>query len=49
MNDDFVPFDHMRRRVETTLKASDAVPDSVYLVRDLFGKVRISVVGQPRN
>ena len=43
MNDAFVPFDRMRRRVETALEASDAVPDTVYLVRDLFGKVRISV------
>lgn len=48
MTDNFIPFDDMRRRVEDVLEqmGAEAVPgwiDRVYLVRDLFGKLRISV------
>ncbi len=48
MRDDFIPFDDMRRRVEEAIAgfAAGAVPDGIgrlYLVRDLLGKLRISV------
>ena len=46
MNDEFTPFDEMRHKVSKTLSAawtSLAVVERVYLVRDLFGRVRISV------
>ena len=42
-NDSFVSFDAMQQRVVDMLE-SDAIPDEItpiYLVRDLFGKVRI--------
>ena len=45
MNNSFVSFDAMQQRVVDMLK-SEAIPDEatpIYLVRDLFGKVRISV------
>ena len=45
MNDSFVSFDAMRQRVVDMLK-SEVIPDEItpiYLVRDLFGKVRILV------
>ena len=45
MNDSFVSFDAMQKRVVNMLK-SEAIPDEIapiYLVRDLFGKVRILV------
>ena len=45
MNDDFISFDDVRRRVGDVLKA-EAVPGKagpLYLVRNLFGRVRISV------
>ena len=45
MNDGFVSFDTMQQRVVDMFK-SEAIPDEIapiYLVRDLFGKVRILV------
>lgn len=45
MNNSFVSFDAMQQRVVGMLK-SETIPDEItpiYLVRDLFGKVRISV------
>ena len=52
MNDQFVPFDEVVDRVIDTIDTlgdilSDAVP--VYLVRDLYGKVRISVSEDVRS
>ena len=48
MTDDFIPFDDMRRRVGDAIAAlgEGAVPDGIgrlYLVRDLLGRLRISV------
>ena len=46
MNRDFVPFDDMRRRVLAAFETLEAIPEaihSLYLVRDLRGRVRISV------
>ena len=46
MKHDFVPFDHIRKLVAAAIAASGPVPDRidrVYLVRNLYGKVRISV------
>ena len=46
MNDKFVPFDAMRSRVVDVLRTSGTMPegvDRVYLIRDLFGRVRITV------
>ena len=45
MNDAFIPFDDLPRRVIDVLKAETA-PDKacpLYLVRNLYGKVRVSV------
>ncbi|MDE0060090.1 MAG: AAA family ATPase [Defluviicoccus sp.] len=47
MTDSFIPFDDMRRRLEGAIAGlgAEAVPDGIgrlYLVRDLFGRVRIS-------
>ena len=46
MSDEFVPFDSIRNEVANVLAAlgaSLAAVDGVYLVRDLFGRVRVSV------
>ncbi len=46
MNANFVSFDDMQDRVADVLRATEAMPgaiDRLYLVRDLFGRVRISV------
>ena len=46
MNAGFVPFDEIWRRARAVLEQQGALPEpppSLYLVRDLFGKVRISV------
>ena len=45
MSDPFVPFDTVRGRVCKTLESwtSSAAIECVYLVRDLFGRVRVSV------
>ena len=45
MSDAFIPFDDVRRHVIDVLR-TETIPDSarpLYLVRNLFGKVRISV------
>ena len=42
----FVPFDSARRRVLGVLQAPGALPANLpdlYLVRDLFGKMRLSI------
>ena len=52
MNDSFVSFDTMRQRVVNMLKSETITDDitPIYLVRDLFGKVRIFGVGRdPRG
>ena len=43
MSDAFVPFDDMRRRVSEALAGSETPDVDIYLVRNLFGKLRISV------
>ena len=43
MSSEFVPFDDMRRRAATALKGADFPDAPIYLVRNLYGKVRISV------
>ena len=45
MNDSFVPFDDMRRRVERVLDDEDILSKvtSLYVVRNLFGRVNISI------
>lgn len=45
MTDEFIPFDEARRRVEAMLNAPDSmvdVPRPLYVVRDLFGRIRLS-------
>ncbi len=42
MSSEFVPFDDMRRRAVEALKGADLPDVPVYLIRNLFGKVRIS-------
>ena len=52
MNDRFVPFDAVRPRVMDLIKRSGSVPHGVgrlYLIRDLFGKVRIAVSDDARS
>lgn len=44
MNDEFVSFDSVRQRVHATLDSMDLAPlqgTDVYLVRNLYGKVRV--------
>ena len=51
MNDRFVPFDAVRPRVMDLIKRSGSIPHGVgrlYLIRDLFGKVRIAVSDDAR-
>ena len=51
MNNSFVSFDAMKQRVVDMLK-SETIPAEItpiYLVRDLFGKVRISVSGESQE
>lgn len=43
MSSEFVPFDDMRRRALTALEGADLPDVPIYLVRNLYGKVRISV------
>ena len=43
MSGGFVPFDDMRYRVATALRGADLPDVPIYLIRNLFGKVRISV------
>ena len=46
MNANSVSFDDIQHRVADVLRATEAMPaaiDRLYLVRDLFGRVRISV------
>ncbi len=43
MSDVFVPFDDMRRRVSEALAGAETPDVDIYLVRNLFGKLRISV------
>lgn len=48
MSDGFVPFDETRRAVETALDGVEwaAIPnriERIYLIRDLYGKLRLSV------
>ena len=46
MNDKFISFDVARSRIMDVLRTSGTMPpgvDSLYLIRDLFGKVRIIV------
>ena len=46
MNVSFVSFDDVQERIADVLRATAAMPDTIdrlYLVRDLFGRVRISV------
>ena len=52
MNANFVPFDDMPRRVADVIRTTEAMPaaiDRLYLVRDLFGRVRISVSDAVEN
>ena len=42
MSSEFVPFDDTRRRAATALQGMDLPDVPIYLVRNLFGKVRIS-------
>ena len=44
MSDVFVPFDDMRRRVSEALAGAETPDVDIYLVRNLFGKLRISVL-----
>ena len=43
MSGEFVPFDDTRRRAVEALKGADLPDVPIYLIRNLFGKVRISV------
>ena len=43
MNGGFVPFDDMRRRAAEALKGADLPDVPIYLIRNLFGRVRMSV------
>ena len=43
MSNDFVSFDKARKRVVEALRGADIPVDRLYLVRNMFGKVRISV------
>ena len=43
MSDVFVPFDDMRRRASEALAGAETPDVDIYLVRNLFGKLRISV------
>ena len=43
MSSEFVPFDDMRRCAVTALEGADIPDVPIYLVRNLYGKVRISV------
>ena len=52
MNANFVSFDAMQDRVADVLRATEAMPgaiDRLYLVRDLLGRVRISVSDAVEN
>ena len=42
MSSEFVPFDDTRRRAVEALKGADIPDVPIYLIRNLFGKVRIS-------
>ncbi len=42
MSSEFVPFDDTRRRAVEALKGADLPDVPIYLIRNLFGKVRIS-------
>ena len=42
MSGPFVPFDGMRRRVTEALRGADLPDTPIYLVRNLFGRLRIS-------
>lgn len=51
MNNSFVSFDAMQQRVVDMLK-NETIPAEItpiYLVRDLFGKVRIAVSGESQD
>ena len=43
MSNDFISFDEARKRVVEALKGTDIPVDRLYLVRNMFGKIRISV------
>ena len=43
MSGEFVPFDDTRRRAMTALKGAELPDVPIYLIRNLFGKVRMSV------
>ena len=43
MSSEFVPFDDMRRRAVGALEGADLPDTPIYLVRNLYGKVSISV------
>ena len=43
MTKGFVPFDDTRRRAEKALKGTDLPDVPIYLIRNLFGRVRMSV------
>ena len=52
MKDSFVFFDDMRGRIKGVLQEPGVVPDAAkpfYLIRDLFGKVRIAVSDEWEN
>ena len=49
MSSEFVPFDDMRRRAVTALEGADIPDTPIYLVRNLYGKVSISVSDRVEN
>ncbi len=42
MSDNFISFDDTRKRVVEALKGAEIPVDRLYLVRNMFGRVRIS-------
>ena len=52
MNGTFVPFDAVRTRIAETVDAGEPIPEAagrVYLVRNLYGQVRVSVSDAVEN
>ena len=49
MSSEFVPFDDMRRRAVGALEGADLPDTPIYLVRNLYGKVSISVSDRVEN
>ena len=52
MKGTFVPFDAVRTRIAETLNAEEPIPEAagrVYLVRNLYGQVRVSVSDAVEN